>query len=186
MADFPPSLGCFPSAMLQEDLTMSLTIVSIRWEWRVPRTSLQCRGRSSSEMTPALMASPMSWFRYATASETRHIWASRETSSPFRAPIRSSLGLEWDSIPSLTSQVRLRPRPFLPRYSTIRRLWAEWWNPSGCRRSSSSSPRWPNGVCPRSWPRPMASARSSLRLRALAMVRAIWVTSRVWVRRVTK
>ena len=33
--------------------------------------------------------------------------------------------------------------------------------------------------------RAMASVRSSLRLRARAMVRAIWLTSRVWVRRVT-
>src|SRR3990170_5667040 len=32
----------------------------------------------------------------------------------------------------------------------------------------------------------MASVRSSLRSRARAMVRAIWATSRVWVRRVTK
>ena len=46
------------------------------------------------------------------------------------------------------------------------------------------SPAWPKGVWPRSWPRAMASVRSSLSWRARAMVRAMRLTSRVWVRRV--
>ena len=51
---------------------------------------------------------------------------------------------------------------------------------------SASSPVWPKGVCPRSWPSEMASARSSFSPSARAMVRAICATSRVWVSRVRK
>ena len=37
----------------------------------------------------------------------------------------------------------------------------------------------PNGVCPRSCPNAIASVRSSLRLSALAILLAIWATSKV-------
>jgi hypothetical protein len=49
-------------------------------------------------------------------------------------------------------------------------------------RQGSVPPMCPKGVCPRSCPVTMASARSSLSFNARAMTRAIWLTSRVWVR----
>jgi len=52
------------------------------------------------------------------------------------------------------------------------------------QRSSTSSPMWPNGGCPRSCPRPIASVRSSLSRSARATVREICVVSSVCVRRV--
>ena len=54
----------------------------------------------------------------------------------------------------------------------------------GAARRAPASPAWPNGGCPMSWPRPIASVRSSFSRSARATTRAIPVVSRVWVMRV--
>ena len=51
-------------------------------------------------------------------------------------------------------------------------------------RSSASSPACPNGGWPRSWPRPIASVRSSFSRSARATVREMPQASIVWVSRV--
>ena len=85
-------------------------------------------------------------------------------------------------IPSRTSQVRFSPSPCFSRHSTTRTLCEIVLETrEGFSRFSANSPAWPKGVCPRSWPRAMASTRSSFSRRALAMVLAFWDTSRVWV-----
>ena len=58
--------------------------------------------------------------------------------------------------------------------------------PARSTGDSASSPVWPNGEWPTSWPSAIASASGSLRLSAAASARAIWVTCSVCVRRVTK
>ena len=45
-------------------------------------------------------------------------------------------------------------------------------------------PAWPKGVCPRSWPKAIASAKSSFSRRARVIVRAMRATSSVCVMRV--
>ncbi len=49
--------------------------------------------------------------------------------------------------------------------------------------SSTASPLWPNGGCPRSWARAAVSARSGWQPSGCAMSRATWATSRLWVSR---
>ena len=70
--------------------------------------------------------------------------------------------LEWRRIPSRTGSVRLRRSST----STTRSECSLWRKPrpkrSRAQRSSTSSPMWPNGGWPRSWPSPIASTRSSL------------------------
>src|SRR5712692_8499834 len=94
----------------------------------------------------------------------------------------------WLTMPSRTSQVRLSPRrpARVSRQSTMRSDCSLWRKRRPRNSLSTYSPRWPKGVCPRSCPRQMASARSSFSSSALAMVRATWVTSSVWVRRIRK
>jgi hypothetical protein len=86
-------------------------------------------------------------------------------------------------MPSRTSAVRFSPCPSFSSTSTTRSDWCTWWKPPGTTSFSTRSPACPKGVCPRSWPITMASTSMSLRRRALAMERATWATSSVWVRR---
>ena len=58
--------------------------------------------------------------------------------------------------------------------------------PARSTGDSASSPVWPNGEWPTSWPSAIASASGSFRLSAAASERATWVTCIVCVRRVTK
>ena len=131
--------------------------------------------------TPARIASSMSWLMYATRSTIRTILPSS---------VSGESGPVWWRIPSLTSSVRFRPWPSFSSTSTIRSECSLWWNLRPKRScncaSSASSPVWPNGGCPRSWPRPIASTRSSFRPSARATPREIPVVSSVCVMRVRK
>ena len=81
--------------------------------------------------------------------------------------------------------MRLRPRPSRSSTSTTRSECSLWRKrrPKRSRRASSSasSPACPNGVCPRSWPSPIASTRSSFSRSARATPREIPVVSSVCV-----
>ena len=94
---------------------------------------------------------------------------------------RRLLGPVCVRIPSRTSAVRLSA-------SAIRSDCSLWRKPvpkrSRRQTSSCSSPAWPNGGCPVSWPSPIASVRSSFNLSARATTRAIPVVSSVCVIRV--
>ena len=179
--------GSNPSSPLAaQELSMtSATIVCTRSECLDPSTSVAAGGRSSSSSIPARKASARSWFRYATASDSLHTWPSRDSPSGTLSPKKSPGGFEWSAMPWRTCSVRFSPLPSFSSRSTTLRLWAAWRYPPSCSLFTSLSPTWPNGVCPRSCPSAIASVRSSLRFRALEMVRAIWATSRVWVSRVT-
>ena len=74
--------------------------------------------------------------------------------------------------------------PDFSRMSTVLTLCLLCSNPKGHILFKALSPACPKGVCPRSCPKAMASARSSFKRNALAMVLAIRLTSMVWVMRV--
>ena len=103
----------------------------------------------------------MSWLMYATRSTTRTILPSSVSGSCSPVCVR---------MPSRTSSVRFSR-------SAIRSDCSLWRNRRPKRvcsaESSASSPACPNGVCPVSWPRPIASTRSSLSLSARATTREI-------------
>ncbi len=80
----------------------------------------------------------------------------------------------WCRMPSRTSAVRFSPRPSRSSTSTTRTECSLWWNSdpyARSERSSASSPVWPNGGWPRSWPSAIASVRSSFSLSARATAR---------------
>ena len=65
-------------------------------------------------------------------------------------------------MPSRTSQVRLRPCAVVLEHVDDAQALLVVLEAAGHRASSSTrSPAWPNGVCPRSWPSAMASVSSS-------------------------
>ena len=55
------------------------------------------------------------------------------------------------------------PRRFSPAAPPPARTACSGQSPRASARSAARSPAWPKGVCPRSWPRAMASVRSSFR-----------------------
>ena len=82
---------------------------------------------------------------------------------------------EWQRMPSRTSSRQVQPAPSARarrRRAASARSGGSRGRSARCRHSSSTaSPMWPNGGWPRSWPRPIASARSSLSRSARATVR---------------
>ena len=107
------------------------------------------RGRSSARRMPKRIASSMSWLMYATRSTMRTILPSSVSGSSWPVCLR---------MPSRTSHVRFSDSAMRSDCS----LWRKP-RPNRSRRhsSSASSPAWPNGGWPMSWPRPIASVRSS-------------------------
>ena len=141
----------------------------MRREPVAPSIAISSRGRSPAARMPARIASSMSWLMYATRSTMRTILPSSVSGS-------SGAGVLEDPVAHLPREVQAAAVALEPLDDAERVLVVAEPARRRARAASSSSacsPAWPNGGWPRSWPRPIASTRSSFSRSARATPRAI-------------
>ena len=190
---------------------MSVTRLNTIVPFVLPRHAMLSRGKSDRSIRFSRMASSMSRPIYAIVSAIRttqpssvigirRVWECSFLSASSRSNVSKDLSLlgrniwlwispSWHKIPSSVCRLRFHPNPLRSTLSRNWTLWTLWWNaPIPWFRHNFArqrSPSWPKGAWPISWPRAMASIKSSFKLRYRPMVRAIfetnWTCSTRWV-----